>query len=332
MLHYPASLQQIYLMQMIHYQINTRELTAFQPLSHELIDEPDKNYLFDLSYLTGIDITGERGQEFLQGQLSCDTREVSPHQMRQGAMCNLKGRILALLDVINWQGLRLILPTDLLTDTMRSLAKTALFSQVKLSPSTTYRVLGFHLRNNQDIIPFNRQLPTERQQAIYDEAYYCYHLGDNFYIFLVHHNAISLASEAFINLKQWRGSLAWHALQLQQHQVDIYPQSRGLFLPHRLGLHLSGHISFNKGCYKGQEIIARTHYRAKLKHEMKLFTIQSDQALESGQLLFNANNKTEIGELVDFCPIGNETYLIAVSVIFDNPESVMIGDRVVILR
>ena len=301
--------------------INTRELTAFALIQDELTFDPEKNYLFDLSHLSSIDVTGARSSEFLQGQISCDLREINPSQMRQGAMCNLKGRVLALLDVIDWQGLHLIVPRDLLTETQASLAKTAAFSQVTLSPSPSLQLFGFYLQNKNDIIPFDAQLPVEKHGVMHTETFCAYHLGEGYYIYLVNTPTEQSMCVPFIQQNQWRGSAAWHVLQLKQNRVEIYPQSRGLFLPHRLSLQLLGYLSFNKGCYKGQEIVARTHYRATLKHEMKLFTIQSSESLQSGQRLLTKDSHVELGELIDYCPVSENTYLIAASVIFNCPSS-----------
>ena len=307
-------------MQTTHYSVNSRQLTAFTPIQDELHLDPKKNYLFDLSYLGCLDVIGARSSEFLQGQLSCDLRDVTPHQMRQGAMCNLKGRVLALLDVIDWHGLHLIVPKDLLNETSSSLSKTAAFSQVALQTSNTYRVFGFLLNNPEDVIPFDLTLPLENYSVVFDDRYCCYHLGAGYYIFIINtDNALGIIS-SFMQHGQWRGSLAWHSLQLRQHRLEIYPPSRGLFLPHRLSLQLSGYLSFNKGCYKGQEIVARTHYRATLKHEIKLFNINSTLPLLSGQRLIKQDDETELGELVDYCPIGESTYLILASVVFNCPS------------
>ncbi len=307
------------------YQINTRQLTAFAPLAEELAYDTDKNYLFDLAYLAGIHVAGERAQEFLQGQLSCNLLEVNEHQMRKGALCDLKGRILALLDVVNWSGhgFQLILPRDLLPGTKASLAKTAMFSRVILNHVSDYQVFGFHLQNDDDFVPFDLKLSDTPYAVIYQSNYCCYCLGNNFYIFLVDVAHAQALRDEFIKHSQLRGSLAWQALQLQQKRVEIYPESRGLFLPHRLGLQLSGYLSFDKGCYKGQEIIARTHYRAKLKHELRIFKIQTGETLHSGQKIFNDGGKIEVGELIDFCPVGGEEYLIAASVVFECPERVL---------
>ena len=317
-----------------HDSINSRQLTAFSSQVNELAYDPNKNYLFDLSYLAGIYVEGDRAQEFLQGQLSCDLREVNDQQIRQGALCNLKGRILALMDVINWpgHGIHLILPADMRLETQASLAKPALFSRVTLHQAANYQLFGFYLQNRDDIIPFDLDLTNTPLSLLSHESYCCYCLANNFYILLVDTKHAQTMRDQFINQLQLRGSLAWHALQLQHKHLEIYPESRGMFLPHRLGLQLTGHISFNKGCYKGQEIIARTHYRAKLKHELRLFTIQIDEIIKTGQKLFNDNDNQEIGEIIDYCPIGERKILIAASIMVDIPPTVRIESHMATLN
>lgn len=303
----------------IHHLIDTREYNLFSSLQDELSFNPENNYLFDLSFMGCIDLIGEKSAEYLQGQLSCDIREVTSSHMRQGAMCNLKGRVLALLDVIDWHGIHLILPKDLIEATQSSLIKTALFSHVKVETNNALQLFGFYLQNPLDKIPFDANLPTERYAVVTDEQFVCYHLGQGYYIFLVNTSDESELREPFIKSNQWRGSVAWHALQLHQHHVSIYPASRGLFLPHRIDLHKSSYLSFNKGCYKGQEIIARMHYRSKPKHEIRLFTVQPDKPLQFGQQILDQNKK-ELGDVIDFCPLDEKTYLVAASILFDSPS------------
>lgn len=306
------------------YRINSRQYTVFSPLLNELICAPLKNYLFDLSYLSSLSVIGAVSREFIQGQISCDVREINSKKMRQGALCSLKGRVMALLDVLNCKGdnIELIVPEDLLYDTQLSLAKTAMFSRITLSKANDRQLVGFYLQNDNDTIPFDLKLTNAPYDVISSEKYCCYCLGHGFYIFLVMAEEFENVRERFREKSQWKGSLAWHALQLQQKRIEIYPESRGMFLPHRLGLQLSGYLSFNKGCYKGQEIIARTHYRAKLKHELKVFTIETCEPLRSGLKVFS--NTVEIGELVDFCPVGEGRFIISVSVLFEHPSEVLI--------
>ncbi len=247
--------------------------------------------------------------------------------MQQAAMCNLKGRILSLLDVINWQGFKLIVPGDILADTQTSLAKTAMLSRVKLEPDTVYKIYGFYLQNKDDLLPTDLSLPTEPLSIRSTDEACCYYLGNHLYVILIKNEKIQALTKTFIAKQQLRGSLAWHQLQLKHKQLTIYPETRGLFLPHRIDLHLSGYLSFDKGCYKGQEIVARTHYRAKLKHGLQIATIETDEPLHAGKKLFNATRGTEIGELIDYSPIGQDNYLIAASMLFEHPSTLLLENQ-----
>jgi folate-binding protein YgfZ len=295
--------------------INTRPLTIINSERGERLTDTHKNYLFDLSYLGIIDLNGDKSIDFLQGQLTCDLNTVSDIQMAQGAQCNLKGRILSLMDIINWGGIKLILPADLIDATVTSLSKTAQLSKVALQQNAEYRVLGFYLQNVEDIVPDSIYLPQDLYALSYTSNYCYYHLGNGFYIIVIHKDKVSKFIKPFIELNQMMGSLAWHTLRLLHRQIEIYPESRGQFLPHRLGLHETNLISFNKGCYKGQEIIARTHYRATIKHEFRIYSINSQHNIYSGQKLFKIQEETEVGELIDYSCLGTNEYLIAVSIL-----------------
>ncbi|KTD20283.1 glycine cleavage T protein [Legionella lansingensis] len=307
--------------------INQRSYISTLPITEELHFEANRNYLFELPFLGGLTVRGDRDKEFLQGQLSCDIRQITSTAMRQGALCNLKGRILALLDVIDWDGLQLILPKDLLLDTQKSLSTAAMLSRVKLEPTKAYQVYGLYLANPNDELPIHFHDLGENYAVIQNDILCGYHLSHHLYILLIKNEEIANIVEPFRKRGQLRGSFAWHYLQLSHKQVQIYPETRGLFLPHRLDLHLSGYLSFDKGCYKGQEIIARTHYRAKIKHGLRLFIIENTAPLAAGKKLFEPSGQVEVGELIDFSPLGNGRYLIAASILLEHPSHVCIENQ-----
>lgn len=306
-------------MQHENIHINSRHYTT---APNQVDVNTKNNILIDLSYLCVMDVVGEKAADFLQGQLTCDTKEVNAYQIRQGAMCDLKGRVLALMDLVQYDGMHCVLADDLYDKTETSLHKTALLSRVQLRKNTAMRVFGFILNNQQDILP--GEIPEALYHVVQNDQYCCYRISTKRFILLLKtQSAIDSLVHLFSSKNQFLGSLFWHQLQLREHDFEIYPRSRGLFLPHRLGLH-THRISFNKGCYKGQEIIARTHYRAKQKHGMFTYIICTGEPLHSGQRILDHETGGEIGELVDYCPLEHHQYLIAASMLLHHPKIGMI--------
>ena len=227
---------------------------------------------------------------------------------------------MALLDIVDWHGIQMIMPEDLLEETKASLAKTAMFSKVTLKSTSKWHIFGFYLQNENDLLPLKMMPSYEQLRLSHNDTFCCYHLGSNRYIILIEENKASSLIEPFQQHNQLRGSLSWHTLQLQYNQFEIYPATRGLFLPHRAGLHLTDYLSFDKGCYKGQEIIARTHYRAKLKHTVKRFVTKNDDALKPGAKMLSEETEREFGEVLDLSPVSDEQVLLLASVLKDHPS------------
>lgn len=307
----------------LNHSINHRLFTTLHPVEKELILAPEKNYLFDLSYLGIIDVIGDKSTDFLQGQLTCDVNAISDIQMLQGAQCNLQGRILTLMDVLQWNGIKLVLPKDLILATINSFNKTAMLSRVSLKENEALRVFGFYLQNPNDLTPDTTFFPTILYGLTYGDDYCVYHLGSGFYIVITGTHFGDKISQMFSTNQQLLGSLTWHTLRLAKQELSVYPDSRGLFLPHRLNLHQTPYLSFNKGCYKGQEIIARMHYKGTLKHHLMLYSLSTTEQIFCGQKILNAPGGSEIGELIDYSMLGSNSYLVAVSILKNTDSDVL---------
>jgi len=86
----------------------------------------------------------------------------------------------------------------------------------------------------------------------------------------------------------------------------IHPETSGTFLPHDINLDQLGAISFNKGCYTGQEIIARMQYRGKLKKRLHQTTVASDESLKPG-------SDHTLGTIVDIAQHNNQTIILYIA-------------------
>lgn len=269
-------------------------------------------HFYDLGYLTVLEVQGSKAKEFLQGQLSADINEVDETQMRQAALCNLKGRVQALMDILYCnECYKLILPHDLSEGSIKALDLAAKLSRVTLMQDTKQKLVGIIQNAPNAALPY--PLPKAPFDVTCFDGNFCYALDNQCFILL--------CNEALKDSLPLEGSDSWHKEQLMQKRVEIYPESIGLFLPHRLDLHLKGYLNFNKGCYKGQEIIARMHYRATPKHALLVFCVACHEPLKIGMQILT-EDKQAIGELIDFCPLDAHQYLAAISILKNHPDEV----------
>ena len=102
----------------------------------------------------------------------------------------------------------------------------------------------------------------------------------------------------------------WKHNNIVSNIPTIYPETSEKFLPHELNLPLLNAVSFKKGCFTGQEIIARMEYRGKLKTQLTHITLTTSSPPERGADIERENK--EIATVVDYCQIGYNSYLLLI--------------------
>ena len=97
--------------------------------------------------------------------------------------------------------------------------------------------------------------------------------------------------------------------------ADIYPETSGQFTPHELNYHELNGVSFEKGCYIGQEIVARMHYRGKLKNRFMHARVHLTKPPQRGEKIFYREHEQDeiAGYMVDFAKEGVDNYHLLVS-------------------
>lgn len=254
-----------------------------------------KTTLVDLNPFCGlISVSGSEAATFLQGQITADIRTITATQPGFSAYCNAKGRIRALFRIFfHHECYFLQLPTGVLPSALATLKKYARFSKVKLEDvSEQWQRIGIWLahgdleatdfeNNLKDIIllPLPSPEPYKRFELIGSPTV-VKPLWDRF-----------LASENLV-ISDFD---AWKSLDIQAGIPEIWPETTEQFLPHSLNLPALGAVSFNKGCYCGQEIVARMEYRGNATH--KLFNTAATDAENiplPGAALYAENGSGEI--------------------------------------
>ncbi|KAF1020737.1 MAG: tRNA-modifying protein YgfZ [Paracidovorax wautersii] len=256
--------------------------------------------LAPLPHLGVIRARGEEAAAFLQGQLSNDVQLLKPGQARLAAYCSPKGRVLAAFIVykepaqVEGQSpdLLLVCARDLLAATLKRLSMFVLRAKVKLSDaSDDYRLFGFAGTHPAlaGLAPepwTGAALPTAgaaiRLQAAAGQprALLIAPAGDG--------PVLADAAEQATADWLWLDTLA--GVPLVSNAVTDQ------FVPQMLNYESTGGVNFKKGCYPGQEVVARSQFRGTLKR--RLYIVQSPVPLQAGQDVLQGPKADEITGLV----------------------------------
>ena len=246
-------------------------------------------YYANLDHEALLHVQGPDALSFLQGQVTCDTRSLRADLALPGACCTVQGRVVFdfLLGQLEADHLVLRMRRDILASSAALLAKYIVFSKAQLSSGDNgWRVLAV----------WGPQAVT-LLQGIFGAApagrFASCH-GDGF--LLVQTDAAGQQFECYLqdevvgdmyrqlqSAAQSGSESDWQALQLAAGVARIETATSGEYVPQMLNYDLTGHISFRKGCYTGQEVVARLHYRGKPKRRLYLARIDADQ-LPDGRL------------------------------------------------
>lgn len=205
--------------------------------------QPETHHYFDLSPLGLLKVSGTGAAKLLQGQLTCDITQLQDKHGTMGAHCNPQGRVISLFHVFHAaQQYYLLMPAALVSIAAAALKKYAPFYQCKVEDALN------------ELVAIGAQDNTSAFDAA---ASFTYPDSGRTIYLLPATPAKALAS--FND---------WHYLDLLEGIPAIYPETSGVFLPHDLNLTQLEAVSFSKGCFTGQEIIARMHYRGKPKNHL----------------------------------------------------------------
>lgn len=257
--------------------------------------------IIDLSHLGFLSISGIDSQKFLQGQFTCDLSEISATQTCLGAHCNPQGRIISLFRLFWYQEQYFLqMPLDLIPLALNALKKYGVFFKTVLTnASDSLKSLGYVGNELNTIIP---QLPLNADEAVSFKNLLIIKLPG-----LTTRYEIIGSPEDIKQIQAPTAALeAWKSIDLQSCIPTIYAETSEKFLPHDINLPRLKAVSFKKGCYTGQEIIARMEYRAKLKNHLYFASVSSDSAPVRGASLYQGQNP--VGNIVDFCQMGYNNY------------------------
>ncbi|MBN9133777.1 MAG: folate-binding protein YgfZ [Nitrosospira multiformis] len=260
----------------------------------ELESTQSANVLSDLSHFGLIHFWGEDAGAFLQGQLSCDIRRVTASAASYGSYCNPKGRILATFLILRAadDSYLMQLPAMLLAGIQKRLAMYVLRTRVKLADSSgTWVRMGVAGSHAAALLgEILGEIPAVPLGVRHGERGSIIRLAENrFQLLILPEQAPAIWEDLSRNAVPV-GKPCWDWLEIRAGIPHILPATQEQFVPQMVNLDALGGISFQKGCYPGQEIVARTQYLGKVKRRMYLANVRAETCelpIEAGDELFS---------------------------------------------
>lgn len=233
------------------------------------------NALLKLDYLSILEINGKGSSELLQGQITADMNKVSNTNSVIGAICDIKGRAVSSFVVCKEtsadDNFLLIGNTASIEVAHEVLNQYKPFYDTELSFASTTNIYGI---DEETVIKNFPDTELSKSFQNYGDAFRVHYLDKQYHLLLTE----KLLEENVLNPEESR--VLWLIDDINNLNMEITQEISGDYTPHELGYPSTARIDFEKGCYTGQEIVARMHYRAK-----RLPTVLSK----------NSSNKYEIG-------------------------------------
>ena len=286
------------------------------------------SYFSELSNYDSLVLSGPDNAKFLQGQVSCNLDHLSASHSLRGAYCTPKGNVIANFDMCLHNDLVVLhMAKGMAEQVKTAMAKYIVFSKAELhDQSQTWVRFGIWGSNNPHVM---QQLVQKVVQTLTKDASPQPNAGslsqqgdcislDSGFIYCVDSSkprfVVYCAPEQAQALWQTlqthscaAETVAWEGQQIQDGLVHIGQAITDSYVPQMLNLQETNTIDFKKGCYTGQEIVARMQYLGKLKRHLMIGKITTDQVIEVGMSI-DASNRNNIGRIISLAKIDTQSY------------------------
>ena len=210
-------------------------------------------------------ISGSDSESFLQAQLSNDISKLSKSEIQINAYCQHQGKIIGLFWVMRYQnGFLLSFPNELLEKIKSRLEMFVIMSAVIIEDLSNHLFqIGLINEKKSDVYILNNKLSIEISDTLDKDPH------------------------DFGNIEEWNKSYFDSSIP------EVYTITSEKLVPQMLNLDINEiGVNFSKGCYPGQEVVARLHYLGSAKR--RLFSFQSDQEMQIGDSLYCSTSKTAL--------------------------------------
>ena len=260
------------------------------PATVPVVDAPAAVRLADWGVIRA---RGEDAASFLHGQLTQDTQSLAIGQARLAGYCSPKGRLLA--SFVIWRAapdeILLACSADVLAPTLKRLSMFVLRAKCRLSDASSELALwGL-------AAPASAGTPAALPGLASPAAAFGTHIAAGATVIRLPDAAgcaralLAAPADAVPAVPATLPKPVWEWLEVQSAVPRIVARTVDAFVPQMVNLELVGGVHFQKGCYPGQEVVARSQYRGTVKRRMYL--VEGDAATEAGTEVWAAGDASQ---------------------------------------
>lgn len=268
-----------------------------------------------------IKVSGKDSTQYLHNQFTCDIKNLEKNQYSFAAYCNNKGKMISNMYVFHYknQKIAFITPLNIHQKQILIMKKYTIFSNVVIQPAYNVKLIGVAgLNSRQYLNIFFNVLPNKTNTIVhYPNITLLYFNLPKERFLLIFNNELSLIQ--LLNKSQdfsiqYNDHHQWIALDIEAGYPYIDDKTSDCFFPQAANLDILKGISFNKGCYLGQELIARIQYRKLNKQSLYklsgILELDKKHALlpspgDNVELQINNQSWKNIGTILQSCQINN---------------------------
>lgn len=246
-----------------------------------------ETYLIELSEFGAISLSGEEQSKYLQGQVTCDVNSSTESSLLVGAHCDAKGKVFSVFRLINRSSAHLLLqPTASIESSLKALKKFGVFAKVAIDLTENLSFVALVGKQASTLLQQEySQVPDSLTPVVQiGSTSLVYLCGEQpRYIIIDEQVTITALSEK-LALPMYSQSV-WDLLEISQGFPILTAKTSGHYVPQMLNLQAINGISFTKGCYLGQETVARMQYLGKNKRALFCLSSQLEQPFQQDDVI-----------------------------------------------
>ncbi len=284
-------------------QFENNTVIHFGQLDEERQQALQGDVITDLSHFGLIKVTGSDAKTFLQGQFTNDVRQVTAKLSQLSALCGPKGRILFSFRLFKRDdAYYLLLPRESVESMLKRLRMYVLRADAKLEEvSDSLSRIGVAGANGTQLLTdcLGFAPPVDVDASLTENQVTVLRILGTQPRYLVFGETLQNLWECVTQTAHPAGAAVWQLLDILAGVPQIVPATAEEFVPQMVNYQVIGGVSFKKGCYTGQEIVARMQYLGKLKRRLYLAKIDTATVPQPGDALYVATGEQSVGKIVN---------------------------------